>query len=436
MLASSTSCLYELWQTHSAPMLPINGFWPIFSEDNIQKFLAGTDVSPIATRPVDIPAAKQARSQIINFQKMVSELSPDTYACLETYTAFESERLAMFDLILAPADQELHERLNDIVYGKLADMLYPQSVAHLAAHVDELEPASPGVADAQALLQQIWSETSRLGSVATQFQTINHHRLALRPYVKAHFGFVDDLLAPFKTHSTLKSEELAQLLDATIDHVLPTRDGWKATVLPGKPNVFIDLHNRSVTIPGERTYSLSHAKTLAVHEIGVHVLRAHNGAHSKEKLAGIGMPGYGPTEEAFGVLLGNASAPVYHQINSLIPLAIIEYAGRPEQPTFRQVFEFAQSLIIALANPTRTQLAHKMPEYSRAAFARTIRVLRLGTNELIDRSTTKYWYGQLQISRYLDTHEPSAATISRLLAGKYDCLNTAHFELITAHHTS
>jgi hypothetical protein len=216
----------------------------------------------------------------------------------------------------------------------------------------------------------------------------------------------------------------------------PGAAGWNAVVSKGAPNVFINYHHHEITVPAHRQYTKTHVDTLAVHEIGVHVQRSVNGENSHERLAGIGLAGYGPAEEAFGVLLGNATKATYHQINSLIPFAVIEYASRPHRPSFRQVHAFAKALIICLANPDAATLKAKDTEYGRAAFSRTIRVLRLGDNTLIERSTTKYWRGQLLLARHFDEHGLTQSTFDEFFLGKYDCLEPSQLELIKSHTQS
>jgi hypothetical protein len=278
-------------------------------------------------------------------------------------------------------------------------------------------------------------DVPRTGSLDDKFAALNEYRLQLRPLVERRFGFVKELLSAYDS-DTISSQQMRDVLQTTLERTLGDgRDGWEAVVSPGAPNVFINNQHREITIPDHRQYTKSHADTLAVHEIGVHVQRAVNGGLSRERLAGYGMAGYGPTEEAFGVLLGNATKETYHQINSLIPFAVIAYADAPSRPTFRQVHEFARALIITLANPDDTTLKAKYIEYGRAAFSRTIRVLRLGHNGLIERSTTKYWRGQLLLAKHFDEHGLTQATFDEFFAGKYDCLNPSQLALITRHES-
>lgn len=425
-----------MWQATSLPILPTNGFWPGFSETAIQDFLTGKTPEPAANRPLNTTGAQEAKTRINAFVEQAEAVSESDYACKLVYLDFERERLAMFSLIAEPGDAANQNRLNDEVYGQLKDMHHTAAVAHLAQHVAALEPAGSGAAAAITAVLAEWPHIKPDNTMAADFEKLNRYRIGLRPYVAAHFGYVDELLAPHEDSGSLSSSDLAAVLDQTVGRVLgDDRRGWRASTAEGVPNVFVNLHERAVTVPAGRTFSIEHAKTLAVHEIGVHVRRAYNGAASLEPLAGIGMPGYGPTEEAFGVLLGNAPKSTYHQINSLIPFAVIDYAGRSDAPTFRQVHEFAMNLIIALANPDEAELAKRRPEFARAAFSRTIRVLRLGKPGLIDRSTTKYWYGQLLIGTYFDQHGLDEQAIETFLLGKYNCLDPRQLPLIQSHTT-
>jgi hypothetical protein len=433
LLTLSNACLYDLWVANSVPMVPTNGVWPTFSEKHILEFTAGTAVEPQASSALNTQDALTYLSRIQSFLDLLETLSEDEYACKPQYVAFEQERLATYQLFIKTQDPVAMSSLNDRLYGRLVDMHAANAVGHLSGYVHDLEPASSDVADAQALLLAAWTSPVPQGTVTRQMEAINHYRLALRAYVSEQFGFVKEAVEPFELKPRLTSEDVAQVLNQAIVKVLGDSSDWSAVVLPGKPNVFVNLHERTVTIPQGRFYSMDAAATLAIHEVGVHAQRAAHGAHSLEKLAGVGLPGYGPTEEAFGVLLGNASHQKYHQINSLIPFAVIDYASQVDTPSFRKVYQFARALIICLANPTEETYKRKLADFERAAFSRTIRVLRMGTGGIIERSTTKYWNGQLLLCKYFDTHGTSNATITQFLLGKYDCFNQSQLELIKYH---
>ncbi len=389
--------------------------------------------NPEPVRPLSLESAAAAKDKITAFLDTLENYSTSDYPCLEAYRAFEQERIAAFDMILEADNPDRIGVLNDQLYGAFTGAAGPEAVAHLAAHIKSLQPTTA----AQPYHQLVCDALQGIGSSASlhhHFTALNDYRLKLRPFMQRRFGFVEELLDDYKDVDFLTSEQLRDVLQITLERTLGAgRNGWNAVVSAGAPNVFINNQHREVTIPAHRQYTKSHADTLAVHEIGVHVQRSVNGSLSRERLAGFGLAGYGPIEEAFGVLLGNAAKQTYHQINSLIPFAVINFAASEPRPTFRQVHEFARALIITLANPDAATLDGRYLEYGRAAFSRTIRVLRLGHSGLIERSTTKYWNGQLLLERHFDEHGLSDRTFDEFFAGKYDCLNPSQLPLITEH---
>ncbi|GAC1370167.1 MAG: hypothetical protein NVSMB39_2790 [Candidatus Saccharimonadales bacterium] len=392
----------------------------------------GQGDNPRPIRELSTTSAAAAKQKIQAFLSLIKPLSSEQYPCKAAYVAFERERLAAFELILAAEDVDAVAHLNDELFGSLNDMGAPAAVSHLLLYIEK-QNLHPAVEPYRQLVLEGLYDLPRTFSLDSKFTSLNDYRLQLRPLAQRPFGFVSDLLDTYNGDA-LTSEQVRDVLQTTLENTLGEgRDGWKAAVSPGAPNVFINAQHREVTIPAHRQYTKSHVDTLAVHEIGVHVQRSVHGDLSKERLAGFGLAGYGPIEEAFGVLLGNAAKDTYHQINSLIPFAVIAFAGNVKRPTFRQVHEFARALIICLANPDAAKLQEKYIEYGRAAFSRTVRVLRLGHSGLIERSTTKYWRGQLMLAEHFDARGLNRETFDDFFAGKYDCLEPTQLNLIREH---
>jgi hypothetical protein len=430
----STSCLFERWRSESAPVFHMSEFWPAFAEPDIEAFINSEIAEPKASKPLNTELATSTRRQIQAFVDSLSSLSPDAFPCAGAYRDFELERLAALDLVLAGSDRGAAARANDTQFGRLEDMYFQPALSHLAHYINGLEPASAPVKDAQQRLLGYWSDVKLTPALDTVFADIEHARVALRPYVEKHFGFVGKILAAYPDGETIPSSAVREILNSAFSQILQYQDTpWEAVLKPAAPNIFIDNDRRAIVVPEGREYTKDHVSSLIIHEIGVHVLRADNGAHSHEPLAGYGMAGSSPAEEAFGVLLGNALPASYQQINALAPLAILEYANRPGNPGFRDVFNFAADLVLCLANPGEVTHQTKSYRYQRAAFARTIRVLRLGHSGLIERSTTKYWYGLTLMSAYLKNLKLTEENLQALFIGKYDPRNETQFKLITAH---
>ncbi len=412
----------------------MSAFWPAFSETAVAEFITGATPEPVAFEPINTAAAATAAGRIHDFLAASAKLPAADYACLPVYQAFESDRLAALSLVLEAGDPAAVAAANDRLFGTLEALRSAQAQEQLAAHLAGTEPKSEAAAAARGSMLTIFGYSNQAPPLGTELAAIENARTSLRPLAKAKFGFVDQLLAGLPNHRTIPSESVQAVLQQTITAILgPSADNWQARVKAGAPNIFVDLDRHAVVIPAGRRYTPDHVKALTVHEIGVHVLRASNGAASQERLAGYGLPGYAPVEEALAVLLGSAGLPKYEAVNSLAPLAIIDYASSPAQPSFRQVFDFAADLVTALANPSEAAYQAKSHRYRRAAFSRVIRVLRLGRAGLIERSTTKYWRGLMVAGRHFSEHPLTQASFDELFLGKYDFTNPSQLELIKEH---
>ena len=428
-------CLFDLWKATSAPIFHMSEFWPAFNEAGIKDFLAGEGAQPVPMRALSTASAMAAQRKILEFMESLKLLPDGDIACKSAYLDFESERLAALEMVLDAADPAKARRLNDRLFGELSSMYQPQALEHLARHIQSIKPKSAAVTAARTTLLEYWEHVGQLASVEQYFAVIEGYRVQLRPLVVRRYGFVDQLLAPHIAQGELDSEAVRGILVQAIAQILgETAAGWTALVQEAAPNVFIDYERRAIIIPAGRSYAIDHVNTLVVHEIGVHVVRSVNGERSQERLAAYGLVGYGPAEEAFGVLLGNATKAHYHQINSLVPFAVIDFATRATPSTFRRVHELTTALMVCLANPDEPTLERNYQQYQRTAFSRVNRVLRLGTTAVIERSTTKYWRGLLLLSRYFDGRGLTQESFDEFFLGKFDCLAPAQLELIR-HHT-
>ena len=409
-------------------------FWPAFDESHIKEFLESSEGEPQSTRPINIAAAESAAAKITAFLDNVHALPAIDYPCADAYIAFEKERLATLEMVLHNGDSSHTARLNDELFAPLAEIQQPEALGYLKQYIQNLAPQSPAAAQGRETVLSFWNEVAQDSSIVKRFKTIEHYRQGLRPYLENRFSFVTDLMAARTTDAKLTSAAVRDLLIQVIPQMLPEAgSGWTALVQEEAPNVFIDYERRAVVIPAGRTYAEDHIVMLIVHEIGVHVLRSVNGENSHERLAAYGLAGYGPAEEAFGVLLSSASKVHYQQIYSLVPFAVIDFATRAHPSSFRRVHELTTALLTCLANPDAVTFDEKQSQYHRMAFSRTIRTLRLGTTALIERSNTKYWRGLLLLVEYFDTRGLSQNTFDEFFIGKYDCLRADQAHLITHH---
>lgn len=77
------------------------------------------------------------------------------------------------------------------------------------------------------------------------------------------------------------------------DWQIELTDKAETTVYPSK---------KTLTIHRDRKLSNEHVRRLSVHEIGVHIVRTHNGYQQPTKLFGLGLPRYTETEEGMAII--------------------------------------------------------------------------------------------------------------------------------------
>ncbi len=423
------NCLFELWQKTSAPMFHTSEFWPTFTNDAVQDFLRAKTDEPLSSSPTNRVVLLENRQKIEAFLAEIKTLSEEKYACWQIYIDFESARLAELDLIFEATDEAKSQQLNDQLFGVPAELHEADALSYLLYNVQALEPVSTLAADARQRLIEAWSAVEPNVNIKELFTAYDDYRVQLKPYIAENFAFLDELLA---SHSDmLTTEETVEALDAALEHMECNSSGWTAAIRDGAPNAFIDYDKKNIVLPHGRPYSKTHLRGLIIHEIGVHVTRSVNGEQSLEKLAAVGLPGYGPAEEAMGTLFENAPREHFELMHSLVAFAIINFASHSH--SFRKVHELTKALLICLDKKTEEQLVHYTPDYGRMAFSRCIRMMRLGTGVIVDRSTTKYWRGLGMLRDYFEIHGTSNQVIEEFLLGKYDCLKPAQLKLIKKH---
>lgn len=431
MANQHTACLFDQWVSMSAPLFHTSTFWPVFPESEVKKFIMGTDGQPVFSKDTDMKAILETKSKILKFIEVVKAYPNDQYACKNTYLEFEYERLDVLDLILHAGDNVFSKKYNDKLFGTLPELHYSQALQYLKYQISAVDPHSAEVKAAKEYLISRWTDIEASDALKSKISTIETYRKSLIPYCETKYSQVDEMLEGID--KILTSEQTKELLDAGIKFIIGNSTQWRAIIKTGAPNIFIDYDQKAIVVPADRQYAKQHIKGLIIHEVGVHVKRSVNGLSSAERLSGYGLAGYGPAEEALGVLLETASKKTSNYDYSFISLALIENSERIKNPTFRDAFTMANSLILCLENPHEALLVAKNYAYKRQAFSRAIRIMRLGTGEVAERSTTKYWRGLLQITEYFDQIELDTSSIDIIMLGKYDINNLEQLKLLKDH---
>ncbi len=423
-----SKCLFGLWKAGSLPLPHTSRFWPVFDEASVQAYLAAEAGDPVMTRPLDRAAAEECLARKRAYVRQLQQLSPADYACLQEYIRLEEEHIIMLDLILSAADGKPVAQQNDRLFGAVQDLRLPEATAYLKWHIERLEAACPAVEQARARLLTEWQDVPADDGLQKLFTALDGYRLQLRPYVAERFGFVDGLLAEHGGEG-YSSPAVVKILNVSLENVFGAdKAGWQAALREGVPNVFIDYDMQAIVVPAGRSFTREHVAKLIIHEIGVHVVRSVHGAQSAEKLAGFGLPGYGPAEEALGVLMQLAPLEKTDYMQSLVGPAVISLAGRCT--SFRQAHEMATAILLCLQNPAKDAGVQAL---RRQAFSRTLRAYRLGNGMLVDRSTTKYWRGLLLLDEYFRAHPITRRSLEQFFVGKYEAGNDTQYRLITEH---
>lgn len=113
---------------------------------------------------------------------------------------------------------------------------------------------------------------------------------------------------------------------------------WTVSVSPGNWTAARPL-NREIVVTRYGPVPKGTAERLAVHEVGVHALRSHNGFGQPLKLFGYGLPGYEATEEGLAVyselLSGTADARILRRYAA----RVLAVGALARGLSFRQSFE-------------------------------------------------------------------------------------------------
>jgi uncharacterized protein (TIGR02421 family) len=124
-------------------------------------------------------------------------------------------------------------------------------------------------------------------------------------------------------------------------------EDWQLTESTGG-STHVDPANKEVVVPQGRKVGQHIAERLAVHEVGVHVLRAANGYEQPDPLFAVGTAGYEATEEglaAYGEVLSGTSEPNVLRKYAARVLAVDSVA---EGSDFRSTFEMLKEQGLSL----------------------------------------------------------------------------------------
>ena len=319
------------------------------------------------------------------------------------------------------------ERLNIELFGSKADLLTNEVVGYFYNLISDIDVVDSVVNDArnEVLKLVTKSSTSGMGLIPNTIECFNNLSNQLSKKIRSQFKFIYEL----NISQQSSSKEVTGVLNRSIVSLFGADCDWRAAQKVGAPNAHIDYFERAIVLPTDRIYSLDHVNSLVVHELGVHVARSRNGFHTAEKLAGYGLPGYSPFEEALGVLFDHAYNGHKESYAASLPVFIIEIA-KQNNFNFTELVLFIENVLICMSAINSEVSSFNYSRLRRAAFNRAIRMSRLGDGKIVDFSATKYWRGILLLVERYRNKELNEDELTRIMIGKYDVNNQEQFRLL------
>ncbi len=140
-------------------------------------------------------------------------------------------------------------------------------------------------------------------------------------------------------------EESLELVRATLEKAL-IRFGlpdWQVETAPGDYTAARALE-RKIMLTSVGPVSTGTAQRLAIHEIGVHALRAHNGFQQPLAIFGYGLPGYERTEEGLATYAEVVTGTTDSRVLRNYAARAVAVIGLDKGWSFRQCYEELRAL--------------------------------------------------------------------------------------------
>lgn len=230
--------------------------------------------------------------------------------------------------------------------------------------------------------------------------------------------FYEPLLRHIPTKEVYTTEECAAIINEILKDELDgyARD-WEAVTEPNRLNAAVDHDIKKLLFPENMEYNPEKLRTLIVHELGVHVMRAMSFSDTKLKAFSFGFPGYEETEEGIAKIMEQGISCKF-QKSGVAHYISIGFA-HIMQYDFRKVFEI-QKRLLGLSDGT--------PEL--ICFNSVQRAFR-GTGELSNNKDLVYFNGSLRVWKYVAENLESPTLFDDLLlSAKTDFLSPLQRELV------
>ena len=185
----------------------------------------------------------------------------------------------------------------------------------------------------------------------------------------------------------------------------------KATVIN------VNLFDKTIAIPDKNMLrSREKVRSLVVHELGVHMLRAVTGGETDVFPLANGLSGYSDVEEGLGVVMEQALNGEFAErgVDHYITAGLAYF----DNQDFREAFEakWRLSLLSSITAGDQVDDA-KIMRAKKVAFTQTLRSFR-GTNDLPLFKDLSYYNGSTEVWKYLESIRGDDLQLGLLLAGK------------------
>lgn len=307
--------------------------------------------------------------------------------------------------------------LGSEIYGKPDETVFRTMLAEKLARIDKKE-LSGRAAEVKAELMElvVGIET---GTDETRFkpspETIEWMHNAVESLYGTLLEHVPSDVASFD----------AQAAKGVFESILreefgEAAEGWVVDVEPAQ-SVNVKATEKRIVIPVDRDISSAVMRGLVVHEVGVHVLRAIQGANTDLTPLSSGLAGYLDSEEGLGVIMEQGSKGVYREagVDHYVTIGLAAL----KQKSFREAFEIKWRLSALINLKAGTDLTDASIEKSRnTAYGAVMRTYR-GTDALPMFKDLSYYNGAVEIWKYLEENRGDDLALSLLLMGKANPAN-------------
>ncbi|SEL53057.1 protein of unknown function [Ruminococcus sp. YRD2003] len=230
--------------------------------------------------------------------------------------------------------------------------------------------------------------------------------------------FYDPFLKHIPSQDEYTTEECANIINTILAEELHDYMGdWKAITETNRLNAAVNHDECRIRFPADKTYTPEKLKTIIVHELGVHVLRAMPFKDTGLKAFSFGFPGYEETEEGIAKIMEQGISGKF-QKSGVIHYISIGLAHLMKYD-FRTVFEI-QKRLQGLSSGTSEETCYNSVQ----------RAFR-GTGELSNNKDLVYFNGSLRVWRYISENIDHPSLFDDLLlSAKTDFFDSFQRELV------